>query len=535
MLNEQVFAGQTELIDAKTAPVSLNRHTALCEAPPARSVHPAAASWRSNYPMQCEVVPVAGSEVSMGVALEWLVVAAPWAIRVGALIVVPFRRSPAATQSWLLLFFVAPWLALILYLAIGRPSHPRWRRERVAELWPIIGRAVSSIDRVARPAELPLVQAAAASLVSGIGRMPLLQGNEVNFLTDYEATIDLIVQDIGRAEHHVHLLFYIFATDATGHRVMAALRQAALRGVQCRVLVDAIGSRTWAALIERELRPAGVEVHQILPLRVLGRTTRFDLRNHRKIAVIDGRIGYTGSQNIIDAEHGWGWPNREVMVRLRGPVVGELQAVFVADWFLETEQELADPHLYPPAEDAGRSLGQVLPSGPDLENGGIDELFVALIHSARERVLISTPYFIPSEPLLQALQIAILRGAEVHLLLSGRSDHPLVHLAQQSYYSELLAAGAMIHLFQPGFLHAKHMSIDDAVAVVGSSNVDMRSFALNSEVSLVLYDREATLDLRAIERSRLQQSIQLIASNWERRNLVRKCAENVARLFSPLL
>ncbi len=505
------------------------------EARPGQGVRPAAAMPGSDYVAQPGFLIAKGDEVNLGVALEWLAVAAPWAIRIGALIVVPFRRSPAATQSWLLLFFVAPWLGLVLYLAIGRPYHPRWRRQRVAQLWPIIDRAVSCIDRVARPAELPLVQASAASLVSGIGRMPLLQGNEVDFLTDYDATIDLLVEDIGHADDHVHLLFYIFAADPTGQKVIAALRQAALRGVKCRVLVDAIGSRTWAARIERELRPAGVEVHEILPIRVLGRTTRFDLRNHRKIAVIDGRIGYTGSQNIIDADHGWGWPNREVMARVRGPVVGELQAVFVADWFLETEKELADGHLYPPADDAGSSVGQVLPSGPDLEHGGIDELFVALIHSARERVLISTPYFVPSEPLLQALQVAILKGAEVHLLLSGRSDHPLVHLAQQSYYSELLAAGARIHLFQPGFLHAKHMSIDETVAVVGSSNVDMRSFALNSEISLVLYDRDATLALRRIEDARLEQSIRLMPSDWESRNLVRKCAENVARLFSPLL
>nr|WP_246848382.1 cardiolipin synthase [Sphingomonas beigongshangi] len=467
--------------------------------------------------------------------LEWLLAGAPWAIRIGALIVVPFRRSPAATQSWLLLFFVAPWAALVLYLVIGRPTHPRWRRERVAQLWPIIGRAVGSIGRVAPPVDLPLVQASTASLVSGIGRMPPLPGNAVEFLTDYEATVDWLVQDIDAATSHVHLLFYIFATDETGWKIIAALKRAASRAVECRVLVDAIGSRAWAERLARELRTAGVEVHEILPIRVLGRTTRFDLRNHRKIVVIDGRIGYTGSQNIIDADHGWGWPNREVMARVRGPVVGELQAVFVADWFLETEIELADGHLYPSADDAGTSLAQVLPSGPDLEHGGIDELFVALIHSARERVLITTPYFIPSEPLLQALQIAILRGVEVRLLLSGRSDHPLVHLAQQSYYSELLSAGAVIHLFQPGFLHAKHMSIDEAVAVVGSSNVDMRSFALNAEISLVLYDREATLILRQIERSRLEQSVPLRASDWERRNLARKCAENVARLFSPLL
>ncbi len=422
---------------------------------------------------------------------EWLLLAATWAIRLGALVIVPFRRSPTATQSWLLLFFAAPWVALALYLAIGRPVHPRWRRQRVAQLGPVIERAIVRIECAARPPELLPAQASAAALIRGIGRMPLLEGNAVDFLTDYDDTIDRLVKDIDGARDQVHLLFYIFSTDGTGDRIMSALVRAAARGVTCRLLIDAVGSRQWAHAIVARLRPRGIEVHRILPIRVLGRTTRIDLRNHRKIVVIDGRIGYTGSQNVIDAEHGFGWPNHELMVRVRGPVVGELQAVFVADWYLETETELAEAVLYPAQEEVGTSLAQVLPSGPDLEAGGIDELFVALIHSARERVVISTPYFVPSEPLFQALQVAVLRGAEVHLLLSGRSDHPLVHLAQRSYYAELLRAGAAIHLYQPGFLHANHMSIDGTVAVVGSSNIDMRSFALNSEISLVLYDQEA--------------------------------------------
>jgi len=466
---------------------------------------------------------------------EWLLLVATWCIRLGALVIVPFRRSPTATQSWLLLFFVTPWIALILYLAIGRPVHPRWRRQRVAQLRPIIERAVGRIERVARSNELAPAQASAAALVRGIGRMPLLEGNAVEFLTDYDGTIDRLVADIDAAEVHVHLLFYIFSVDETGERVMAALERAASRGVTCRLLIDAIGSRPWAKRVAARLRLHGVEVHRILPIRVLGRTTRFDLRNHRKIVVIDGRIGYTGSQNIIDPEHGSGWPNRELMVRVCGPVVGELQAVFVADWFLETDTELAESALYPSAEEAGGSIAQVLPSGPDLGEAGIDELFIVLIHSARERVVISTPYFIPSEPLLQALQVAVLRGAEVHLLLSGPSDHPLVHLAQRSYYSELLAAGVAIHLYRPGFLHVKHMSIDDAVAVVGSSNVDMRSFALNSEISLVLYDREAPLALRAFEAELMHLSARLMRNEWEDRGLPVKTAENIARLFSPLL
>ncbi|WP_218578282.1 cardiolipin synthase [Vineibacter terrae] len=457
-----------------------------------------------------------------------------WAICIGALIVVPFRRSPEAAKGWLLLFFVAPWPALLLYQAIGRPTHPRWRRQRVAQFQKVFSANASRATGALSPFIVP-APGPAAALARGIGWMPVLSGNAVEFLPDYDGAIDRLVADIDGAQQHVHLLFYIFADDTTGRRVMAALERAQGRGVTCRVLIDAIGSRRWGRAVMARLAAAGIAAHRILPLRLISYATRADLRNHRKIAVIDGRTGYAGSQNIIDAALPNGQVNRELQVRVQGPIVRQLQVVFAADWFLETEEQLADPGLPQPPEPAGTVAIQTLPSGPDLARGSVNDLFIALIAGARERVVITTPYFVPGETLLQAMRAAVLRGVQVDLIVSRRSDAVLVGLAQRSYYADMLACGVRIHLFQPAFLHAKHMSVDDGTVLIGSSNMDMRSFELNAEVSLVLYDRHAAERLRAIEGGYIAEATALDAAAWDARPLPIKVAENVARLMSPLL
>lgn len=460
-----------------------------------------------------------------------------WAIRVGALIVVPFRRSPNAAMGWLLLFFILPWPALILYLIIGRPVHPHWRRELVRKLPEVLKHAAARVRRPPRDAasELPAELAPAARLARAIGRLPPLDGNAIDLLPEYEDVTARLCADIEAARDHVHLLFYIFADDATGRQVMGALESAAGRGVACRVLIDAVGSRSDATNVLARLHAAGVEAHRILPVRFFQRTTRLDLRNHRKIAVVDGCFGYTGSQNIIDAEFAPGRRNRELVVRVRGAAVAALQAVFIADWYLETGDELADAALFPDPEEAGDVVAQVLPSGPDLPDAGIDDLLVALVHGARERVVLTTPYFVPSSPLLQAVRVAVLRGVEVHLIVSKDSDSPLVWLAQRSYYSELIAAGVTIHLFHPAFLHAKHLSIDGRIALIGSSNIDIRSFELNAEISLICYDREVTARLEAIEEERFLACDAVDPATWRDRPLPMKVFENIARLLSPLL
>ena len=259
--------------------------------------------------------------------------------------------------------------------------------------------------------DLPANLKQAATLIQNLGRFASLSGNDAELLSDYDATIDLLAQDIDGSCAHVHLLYYIFADDETGQKIIAALGRAVSRGVPCRVLIDALGSRPWATRTVAALRAAGVEVHLVLPLGILRRkSARADLRNHRKIAVIDGKVGYVGSQNLVDRDFKGGIVNQELVVGTTGPVVLELQGVFVTDWFLETEQVLDDPAICPEPHYTGEMIAQVLPSGPDHPGAGVERLIEALIYGARTRVVITTPYFIPNEALLHALETAVLRG-----------------------------------------------------------------------------------------------------------------------------
>ncbi|HEX2553437.1 MAG TPA: phospholipase D-like domain-containing protein [Microvirga sp.] len=497
-------------------------------------------------------------------SISWasLYLISEWIIRIGMLVAVPFRRSPEAAKGWLLFGFFLPWPALALYLAIGRPAYPRWRRERFARLPAVLARTAAPVleAQAAGTPVLPANLAQAATLIRNLGHFPSLGGNSVELLSDYDGTLRRLAADIDGARSHVHLLFYIFADDGSGRTIIEALARAVRRGVACRVLIDALGSRAWAPRTVAALEAAGVAVRLVLPVGLMRRhSTRADLRNHRKIAVIDGRIGFVGSQNVVDADFNPRVVNRELVARVTGPVVIELQAVFVADWFLETEEVLEDPTLFPaPAPDessrasaagevpddpalfpapppAGGAVAQVLPSGPDYPGAGIERLLDALVHGARERVVLTTPYFVPDDALLRAMETATLRGVEVHLVLSKPVDQILVNLAQRSYYAELLEAGVAIHLYRDRLLHAKHASIDREIALIGSSNIDMRSFTLNAEISLVLFDSDATARLHAVEEEYFANSERLSAEAWRARPLRARIVENVARLLSPLL
>ena len=461
-----------------------------------------------------------------------------WAIRLVMLVVVPFRRSPEAAKGWLLFVFFLPWPALALYLLIGRPNYPNWRRARFARLPAVFQAVRERVGRVTvrQEPELPANLVQATTLIQNLGSLPSFDGNGVELLSDYDGTIDRLVEDIDRAKSHVHLLFYIFADDRTGSKVIDALGRATERGVTCRVLSDALGSRAWAPRVMEALAACGASARLVLPVGVLRRkSARADLRNHRKIAVIDGRVGYTGSQNIVDQDFKPGITNQELVVRVTGPAVLELQAVFVADWFLETEQVLDDPSFFPAPQPAGNAVAQVLPSGPDYPEASVERLIVAFVHGARKRVVITTPYFIPSEALLHALETAILRGVRVHIVLSKPVDQVLVSLAQRSYYAELLEAGVKIHLYRDKLLHAKHISVDNRICLIGSSNVDMRSFILNSEVTLVVFDRDVSSRLRDEQERYFGTSDLLSLEEWKARPLYAKTLENIGRLLSPLL
>lgn len=453
-----------------------------------------------------------------------------WLIRLAMLVVVPLRRSPAAACSWLLLIFFQPVPGLLLFSAIGNPRFPRWRTLRFERLQPMFAATAARLEGAA--ASNPAVKDVAA-LALRLGGMPAVGGNRAEFLDDYDRTIDRLVSDIDGARQHVRILVYIFADDAVGLRVIDALERAVGRGVSCHVLVDPVGSHHWIRGSLKRLSDAGVEARAILPFRFVRGRTRRDMRNHRKLFLIDGQIGYAGSQNIVAKDFRPGVSNRELVARIEGPAVSEMTAVFLADWFLETETMLEDGPAIP--EPAGNDVIQVLPSGADYPLQGFETLLVWQIHKARERVVIVTPYFIPSDALLGAMRTAVARGVVVHLVVSAIADQKLVSLAQSSYYDEFLVSGVRIHRFRSYLLHAKNVSVDGRLAVLGSSNVDLRSFQLNEEVSLLLFDRDAIAGLEAIQDSYLTQSDEMDLSTWRERPKLTKLGGNLARLVSPLL
>ena len=460
-----------------------------------------------------------------------------WFIRLAMLVYVPQKRSPAAARAWLLLIFIFPWGGLALYATVGRPRLSAKRRElqhRASELIRTVAKQKPDPD-VADPGACPDYEQA-IRLASNLGDFTLLRGNEVQLLPDYQDSIDRLLADIAQARHHVHLLYYIFGDDATGRRVAEALEQAVSRGVQCRVLLDSLGSRRAIHTLAPGLRSAGVEVVELLPVRWFRKNpTRPNLRNHRKIAVIDGRIGYVGSQNIVDAGFHKGFVNEELVARVTGPVVVQLQAVYLTDYSMETGMLSVDMALFPPSACSGTTIAQVLPSGPGYPQENTQCMIISLLHAAKKRVILTTPYFVPDESLLEAIRTAVLRGVEVHLVVSRKADHLIVGLAQRSYYEELLGIGVAIHQYLPGLLHAKHVSIDDTLALIGSSNLDIRSFALNAEVSMIVYDPQVVAALGVVQERNIAMAQRLTADEWSKRPIWSNVLQNTARLVDSVL
>jgi cardiolipin synthase len=468
------------------------------------------------------------------VTLAWFIPIVNWTIRLWAIWAVPRRRSPNAARAWLLLILVLPIVGFGLYSIFGRAYLPARRRERQA-------RATAFIDDARKQTGFPEVveveeaRQATAALVARLGAFPVVGGNRAELIDDYAGFVDRLVADIDAARESVHLLFYIFEPDATGRRVADAVARARARGATCRVLMDGMASTPGLKKLAPGLREAGVEVLSLL--RPGTRRARRDLRNHRKIAVLDGRVGYTGSQNLVDAYDykGRGLTNEELMVRLEGPVVRQLQAIFLTDRFLETGKGMEGESPFPEPAAVGTVRAQALPSGPtyDVENN--ERTFVQMLYGARKRIVVTTPYFVPDRPFVDAMQAAAARDLEVHLITPFQADQWLVRLAQESYYEELLRAGVRIHRYQTRFLHAKHISVDDDLCAIGSSNIDMRSFMLNEEDMVFFYDRGVVADLGRIQERTMRDSKELLAEEWERRPPLRRAAQQLARLVDSLL
>ncbi len=483
--------------------------------------------------------------------LSWitiLVLASDWIIRIGlALRVIMRRSSVPVTLAWLLILLFMPFVGIGIYLLIGenRLGHSRVQRyQRVSE--EIDGETATMwrhhhLDW--EPQEDSYRQA--ARMGAAVSGLPPLMGNAIELLSSTSGMLDRLIADIDAATHHCHLLYYIWMKSGRGVDVGNAMIRAAQRGVQCRVIVDAVGSKAFVRSdLARRMRDAGVKVVQALPVNPIRMLlARIDLRNHRKLAVIDGSIGYVGSQNITDETFKFNprtgiGPWIDATLRLEGPAAHALQTVFLRDWLLDSDEEFDSFESYFPDDPPTRRGGAVLhviPSGPGTPLDAVHQSFLATIYAAREELVITTPYFVPDEATKAALCMAAMRGVEVVIVVPQRLDAPLVAAAARSHYLDLLDAGVRIYEYTSGLLHAKTMTADRKLAIIGSANVDMRSFWLNFEITLFIYDDDFSSLVRFMQVDYLNQSREVRRDNWSRRSVVLRFADNCAQIFSPLL
>ena len=479
-----------------------------------------------------------------GHVISTIVLAAHWIIVAVLSVRVIMRRIPIGfSMAWLAVIFSVPFIGAVLYLFFGEKRLGRRRTARIARVL----HDVTEWQKDLRGQEELLPVASKSGLLDRhaerILGYPALAGNELDLFEDFETTFDSIVADIDQARRSCHLGFYIWNEGGRADDVMDALVRASGRGVACHILADAVGSKAFlrGGQVGR-LRDAGVTVVTALPTGLLRSLfTRADLRNHRKIIVIDDEIAYTGSQNLVDPRYfkqdaGVGqWV--DAMVRVEGPGVLMMAALFLHDWCLATGESFEPPaaeNLVGHAVEPG-AVAQVVPSGPGAHPDVIHQLLLTTMFEAREELIITTPYFVPDESILTALISAATRGVAVTLIIPERNDSLLVRYASAAHLDDLMAAGVCIARFRDGLLHTKSITMDGAFSVFGSVNLDMRSLWLNFEISLFVYDSEFTTRLRALQHSYLERSDLLGLETWRKRGAGQRLAEDALRLASPLL
>ncbi len=468
------------------------------------------------------------------------------AIAIVSLIIVPRNRRPQSALAWLLLIYVLPLIGFLLFLLLGSRRLPKRRREQQDEINTYILETTEGMDRVSKDSPWPPWLEPIVELNRHLGAMPLVGGNTARLFTDYSASLAAMTAAVQGATRSVHVEFYIMSIDDETREFFEALADAVDRGVKVRVLYDHIACvrvKGYRRLLAK-LDAIGAEHHAMLPVRPWrGQWQRPDLRNHRKFLIVDGQLAFTGSQNLIERGYKRGrrrdgsrlaW--KEVMVRFEGPIVAGIEALFATDWYSETNELLLRETVIPPEIDPGTGLdAQVVPSGPAFEGENNLRLFNSLVYAAQEQIQICSPYFVPDESMLYAITTAAQSGLDVQLFVSEIGDQPLVFHAQRSYYEELLRAGVRIWLYRsPTVLHAKHFTIDDQVAIIGSSNMDMRSFSLNLEVSVMVRGASIIRELRDIENSYREQSRELTLDEWMRRPAHMRIFDDLARVTATV-
>ena len=466
-------------------------------------------------------------------------------VRVLSVIYVPRNRRPQTATAWLLAIFFLPYIGILLFWLIGSRYLPKKRREKQHEINSFILETTEGMDLVRVDKTWPTWLPSVVALNRNLGAMPMVGGNRATLHDDYDESLIAMTNALRTAKRYVHVEFYILNLDKTTRPFFDELASAVDRGVTVRVLLDHIAclrSKNYHETLRR-LTGMGAEWNLMLPIQPLkGKFQRPDLRNHRKILIIDGEVGFTGSQNVIDSSYdkrgnikrGLKW--KDLMVRFEGPIVAGINALFVTDWYSETD-ELLVREVEDIVVDHSTDLldAQVVPSGPGFDGENNLRLFNSLIYAAKEKVIITSPYFVPDGSLLYAITTAAQSGIDVQLFVSEIGDQAVTYHAQRSYYEELLRSGVRIWQYQaPTILHAKHITVDDQVAVIGSSNMDMRSFSLDLEITVMIKGSKFVQSLRRVEDSYRMRSRELTLDEWMRRSSRSKVFDNVARLTAAV-
>ncbi len=460
-----------------------------------------------------------------------LVFTLPWILAI--------KKESTSAMAWCLVVMLIPWLGFLLFIIFGythvyRRMRKRRHRQRFTESHP----------PAARTATRGLLVEAAKTwknlgeLAVKLGGFPVSEGNEVTLYHDTGRFFDELFEAVRDARQHIHLEFFIIQSDPTGNRLLELLTKKATEGVEVRLLFDAVGSRRMKRRTLKPLRQAKGRCAAFLPWSILRRRIQVNLRNHRKIAVIDGRIGLTGGANIGDeylGKNAWFGYWRDACLRLEGPAVAGLQQVFIEDWDFACAETLKEEKYFPGLDPVGDDVVQVLESGPDQEINVIRELFFAAISSAEERLWIATPYFVPDGGILDALRLAGHSGVDVRILLPFRPDHLLPFYAGRYYFADMLRAGVKIYQYAKGMMHSKLILVDGKWASLGSANLDWRSLHLNFEATCVLHTPELIAELEQAFVNDLQDSVRVEAHAFAGRPFGSRLMENACRLLSPVL
>ncbi|ANE46575.1 phospholipase D [Paenibacillus swuensis] len=457
------------------------------------------------------------------------------------------RRNAAVTWAWLMVLFFIPFFGFILYLLFGQNLSRRkiYRIKKLQRL--LIENSVEHQKVSIKSGEAeyndPAMQDYSDMMYMNLVKSQAIysQNNEVEVFVDGKTKFSALFRDMEAATDHIHIIYYIIQNDDLGRKLTRALEQKAREGVEVRLMYDAIGSLSLPKHFFDDLKAAGGQVAAFFPSKIPYFNLRLNYRNHRKIAIFDGITGYIGGFNVgneyLGKDEYFGfW--RDTHLRVQGGAVHQLQTLFLMDWNLATPGMNSLESRYFPAVDVdseGTTGMQIVSSGPHSETEQIKNAYIKMIHSAKKSIYLQTPYFIPDESLITALNIAAASGVDVKIMLPSQPDHKLVYWASFSYLGELLNAGVRCFLYEKGFLHAKTMVVDGKIASVGTANIDIRSFKLNFEVNALVYDTEIAGNLKAIFEEDMTHSVELSAEAYGNRSHGAKIKESFVRLLSPIL